>query len=104
MGIPIGYQCAHPFHDHPDHGQRWHCVMAAQVPGRIGDACVAGGAAYADDEVGGCGSTGDGDLHLRFQPCYQAGFCCVPVAGCNMKHATFHSDAIAHVLLGQCWN
>lgn len=42
------------------------------MPGRVGDACVAGGAAYADDEVGGCGSTGDGDLHLRFQPCYQA--------------------------------
>ena len=55
--------------------------MGAQVPGRIGDACVAGGAAYADDEVGGCGSTGDGDLHLRFQPCYQANFYCVPVAG-----------------------
>lgn len=46
-----------------------------QVPGRIGDACVAGGASYADSTVGGCGSTGDGDLHLRFQPCYQ-----VPVA------------------------
>ncbi len=42
-----------------------------KVPGRIGDACVAGGAAYADNDVGGCGSTGDGDLHLRFQPCYQ---------------------------------
>ena len=48
--------------------------MVAQLPGRVGDACVAGGAAYADDEVGGCGSTGDGDLHLRFQPCYQASF------------------------------
>lgn len=74
------------------------------MPGRIGDACVAGGAAYADDEVGGCGSTGDGDLHLRFQPCYQASFCCVPVAGCHMKHATVDFDAIAHVFLAQCWN
>lgn len=45
--------------------------VARQVPGRIGDACVAGGASYADSSVGGCGSTGDGDLHLRFQPCYQ---------------------------------
>lgn len=42
-----------------------------KVPGRVGDACVPGGAAYADNEVGGCGSTGDGDLHLRLQPCYQ---------------------------------
>lgn len=42
-----------------------------KVPGRVGDACIAGGAAYADNDVGGCGSTGDGDLHLRFQPCYQ---------------------------------
>lgn len=49
----------------------WHCAAAAQVPGRVGDACVAGGAAYADDDVGACGSTGDGDLHLRFAPCYQ---------------------------------
>ena len=46
-----------------------------KVPGRIGDACVAGGAAYADNDVGGCGSTGDGDLHLRFQPCYQVMWC-----------------------------
>lgn len=46
-------------------------VHLCKVPGRIGDACVAGGAAYADNDVGGCGSTGDGDLHLRFQPCYQ---------------------------------
>ena len=52
-----------------------------QVPGRIGDACVAGGAAYADNDVGGCGSTGDGDLHLRFQPCYQ-------VSICFMMHST----------------
>ena len=52
------------------------CYIHAQVPGRVGDACVAGGAVYADDEVGGCGSTGDGDLHLRFQPCYQVMLLC----------------------------
>lgn len=42
-----------------------------QVPGRVGDASVAGGGAYAESGVGGCASTGDGDLHLRFLPCYQ---------------------------------
>lgn len=30
-----------------------------KVPGRVGDAAVAGGGAYADSEVGGCGATGD---------------------------------------------
>ena len=30
-----------------------------------------GGGAYADGDAGGCGSTGDGDLHLIFMPCYQ---------------------------------
>ncbi len=29
-----------------------------KVPGRVGDAAVPGGGAYADNEVGGCGSTG----------------------------------------------
>ncbi|KAK9838736.1 hypothetical protein WJX74_002277 [Apatococcus lobatus] len=42
-----------------------------KVPGRVGDACVAGGGAYAETGVGGCGSTGDGDIHLRFLPCFQ---------------------------------
>ena len=42
-----------------------------KVPGRVGDGAVAGGGAYADTEVGGCGATGDGDVHLRFLPCYQ---------------------------------
>ena len=88
--MPLGKQCAHSLHGLPYHSKHRHCVVGAQVPGRIGDACVAGGAAYADDEVGGCGSTGDGDLHLRFQPCYQASFRCVPVAGCHIKHAPNH--------------
>ncbi|KAL3149107.1 hypothetical protein ABBQ32_001948 [Trebouxia sp. C0010 RCD-2024] len=57
-----------------------------KVPGRVGDACVAGGAAYADDEVGGCGSTGDGDLHLRFQPCYQASLCYTSFAKCQLRN------------------
>ena len=42
-----------------------------KVPGRVGDAAVAGGGAYVDSEVGGCGATGDGDVHLRFLPCFQ---------------------------------
>lgn len=42
-----------------------------KVPRRVGDASVAGGGAYAESGVGGCASTGDGDLHLRFLPCYQ---------------------------------
>jgi N4-(beta-N-acetylglucosaminyl)-L-asparaginase len=41
-----------------------------KVPGRVGDGAVPGGGAYVDGEVGGCGSTGDGDVHLRFLPCF----------------------------------
>ena len=46
-----------------------HFLM--QIPGRVGDASIAGGGAYAESGIGGCASTGDGDLHLRFLPCYQ---------------------------------
>lgn len=42
-----------------------------KIPGRVGDASIAGGGAFAESGVGGCASTGDGDLHLRFLPCYQ---------------------------------
>lgn len=42
-----------------------------KVPGRVGDCAVAGAGAYADSQVGACGATGDGDVHLRFLPCYQ---------------------------------
>ncbi len=48
-----------------------------KVPGRVGDCAIAGGGAYADNEVGACGATGDGDTHLRFLPCFQ-----VRDAGC----------------------
>lgn len=41
------------------------------MPGRVGDCSTPGAGAYADSEVGGCGSTGDGDVHLRFAPCFQ---------------------------------
>ena len=43
----------------------------AQIPGRMSDSAVAGAGAYAETGIGGCGSTGDGDIHLRFLPCYQ---------------------------------
>lgn len=66
-----------------------------KVPGRVGDGPIVGSGSYAgmclpllgfciiyhlctadtqrpDDEVGGCGATGDGDIMLRFLPCYQA--------------------------------
>ena len=43
-----------------------------KVPGRIGDAPIAGAGAYADSEVGGCGATGDGDQMMRLLPCFYA--------------------------------
>lgn len=41
-----------------------------KIPGRVGDAAVPGGSAYADSKVGACAATGDGDTHLRFLPCF----------------------------------
>ncbi|KAK3897439.1 nucleophile aminohydrolase, partial [Staphylotrichum tortipilum] len=45
---------------------------AFKVPGRVGDGPIVGSGSYVDGEVGGCGATGDGDLMMRFLPCYQA--------------------------------
>ncbi|CAI4214691.1 unnamed protein product [Parascedosporium putredinis] len=45
---------------------------AHKVPGRVGDGPIAGSGSYVDAEVGGCGATGDGDVMMRFLPCYQA--------------------------------
>ncbi|MBA0689458.1 hypothetical protein Goari_007187, partial [Gossypium aridum] len=42
-----------------------------KISGRVGDGPIAGSAAYADDGVGACGATGDGDIMMRFLPCYQ---------------------------------
>ncbi|KAM7504609.1 hypothetical protein LguiB_003513 [Lonicera macranthoides] len=42
-----------------------------KIPGRVGDGPIAGSSSYADDEVGACGATGDGDIMMRFLPCYQ---------------------------------
>lgn len=43
-----------------------------KIPGRVGDAPITGSGSYVDEEVGGCGATGDGDVMMRFLPCYQA--------------------------------
>jgi len=42
-----------------------------KVPGRVGDGPIIGSGSYAND-IGGCGATGDGDIMMRFLPCYQA--------------------------------
>lgn len=43
-----------------------------KIPGRVGDGPIIGSGSYVDEEVGGCGATGDGDIMMRFSPCYQA--------------------------------
>lgn len=43
-----------------------------KVPGRVGDGPITGSGSYVDGEIGGCGATGDGDIMMRFLPCYQA--------------------------------
>lgn len=50
-----------------------------KVPGRVGDAAVVGAGAYARGTRrgvpgGACGATGDGDIMMRFLPCYQVAF------------------------------
>jgi N4-(beta-N-acetylglucosaminyl)-L-asparaginase len=42
-----------------------------KVPGRVGDAAIPGAGAYAVTHVGACGATGDGDIMMRFLPCYR---------------------------------
>ncbi|KAI1772325.1 asparaginase-domain-containing protein [Hypoxylon cercidicola] len=43
-----------------------------KVPGRVGDGPITGSGSYVDGDAGGCGATGDGDVMMRFLPCYQA--------------------------------
>ncbi|KAF5021717.1 hypothetical protein F66182_6244 [Fusarium sp. NRRL 66182] len=43
-----------------------------KIPGRVGDGPIVGSGSYVDADIGGCGATGDGDVMLRFLPCYQA--------------------------------
>ncbi|CAI7808533.1 unnamed protein product [Closterium sp. NIES-54] len=44
--------------------------LTFHIPGRVGDAPIAGAGAYVDSRVGGCGATGDGDVMMRFLPWY----------------------------------
>ncbi|ESN92060.1 hypothetical protein HELRODRAFT_155397 [Helobdella robusta] len=41
-----------------------------KIPGRVGDSPIPGSGAYADDEVGGAGATGNGDILMRFLPSF----------------------------------
>ncbi|KAK2059763.1 asparaginase [Colletotrichum caudatum] len=43
-----------------------------KVPGRVGDGPITGSGSYVDGDIGACGATGDGDIMMRFLPCYQA--------------------------------
>jgi len=46
--------------------------LTHKVPGRVGDTPVTGAGSFSDREGGGCGATGDGDVMMRFLPCYYA--------------------------------
>lgn len=41
-----------------------------KIPGRVGDSPIPGAGAYGDQEVGGAVATGNGDVMMRFLPCY----------------------------------
>lgn len=64
-----------------------------KIPGRVGDGPIAGSSAYADDEVGACGATGDGDIMMRFLPCYQA----VESMRQGMEPSLAAADAISRI-------
>jgi N4-(beta-N-acetylglucosaminyl)-L-asparaginase len=65
-----------------------------KIPGRVGDGPIAGSGSYVDSEVGGCGATGDGDIMMRFLPCYQA----VESMRRGMTPTEAANDAIARML------
>lgn len=41
-----------------------------KIPGRVGDSPIPGAGAYGDQSVGGAVATGNGDVMMRFLPCY----------------------------------
>lgn len=43
-------------------------LMEVFLDCRVGDGPITGSSAYADDEIGACGATGDGDIMMRFLP------------------------------------
>ena len=47
--------------------------MIHKIPGRVGDSPIPGAGSYIN-EAGGCAATGDGDVMMRFLPCYQESF------------------------------
>ncbi|KAK7259756.1 hypothetical protein RIF29_25369 [Crotalaria pallida] len=64
-----------------------------KIPGRVGDGPIAGSSAYAIDEVGACCATGDGDVMMRFLPCYQV----VESMRLGMEPKLAAEDAIARI-------
>ncbi|XP_010258812.1 PREDICTED: probable isoaspartyl peptidase/L-asparaginase 3 isoform X2 [Nelumbo nucifera] len=64
-----------------------------KIPGRVGDGPIPGSSAYADDEVGACGATGDGDVMMRFLPCYQV----VESMRLGMEPKVAAEDAISRI-------
>lgn len=66
---------------------------AHKMPGRVGDGPIPGSGSYVDSDVGGCGATGDGDIMMRFLPCYQA----VESMRRGMSPADAAADAVARI-------
>ncbi|MCL7036511.1 hypothetical protein MKW94_002647 [Papaver nudicaule] len=64
-----------------------------KIPGRVGDGPIAGSSAYADSEIGACGATGDGDIMMRFLPCYQV----VESMRLGMEPRVAAKDAISRI-------
>jgi len=46
--------------------------LTYKIPGRVGDSPIPGAGAYVDNDYGACGATGNGDVMMRFAPCYEA--------------------------------
>ncbi|MED6155926.1 hypothetical protein PIB30_009988 [Stylosanthes scabra] len=64
-----------------------------KIPGRVGDGPIVGSSAYANQEVGACCATGDGDIMMRFLPCYQV----VESMRLGMEPKLAAKDAIARI-------
>uniref|UniRef100_A0A0K0EPM3 N(4)-(beta-N-acetylglucosaminyl)-L-asparaginase n=1 Tax=Strongyloides stercoralis TaxID=6248 RepID=A0A0K0EPM3_STRER len=41
-----------------------------KIPGRIGDSPIPGAGGFVLNNIGGCSATGDGDIMMRFLPCF----------------------------------
>jgi N4-(beta-N-acetylglucosaminyl)-L-asparaginase len=46
--------------------------LTYKIPGRVGDSPIPGAGGYADNEVGACVCTGNGDVMMRFLPSFHA--------------------------------